>query len=911
MSFFTDWTERLRSLVFRARDERELEEEVAFHLEMEAAELQREGLSPEEARRRARLDFGGPAQIQEEVRDARGTRLWDEVRQDVRYALRSLAQHRGFTAVAVIILGLGIGANTATFTLVNALLLRRLPVSEPARLVTIGDPGRTGSLVEGTPAIDIYSYPVYDEVRRATHTLSGVYATGRTSQLDLRVGGGEAGPAQGEVDHPRGRFVSGNFFSVLGVPAWLGRTFTEAEDRSPGSGPVVVLSQAYWQRRFGADPKAVGRVVTVNGAPLTVIGVTPPGFTGDLVGQPRDLWIPVTMQPVVMANRDWLPDRSTSWLLLMGRLAPGATLAQARGELRELVTRSLVDHASPSDLDPIRRALTQDGVKVGEGALGFSYYRRLLAPTLALLMAAVALVLLVVAANVANLMLARGAARTREMSIRLSLGAARRRVVQQLLTESLLLGLAGGGLGLVIARLGSGVLARLAGRGQPLPLAMPIDGRVLAFTAGLAVLTVLLFGIVPALRTTQVEIAGTLRASARSLTGGGGRLRLNRLLVVAQVALSTLLLVGTGMIVRSLTRLAGADLGLDRDRLVVADVDAVPAGYQGARLAPLRRDLADRVARVGGVERVTFSENGLFSGTESGTTIEVPGFPSTDPDALSVPYDDVGPGYFRALGARLVRGRDFEAQDDETGGRVAVVNQSMAAFYFRDQDPMGRSFTMDSVTYQIVGVVADIKGQQVRGAAERRVYVPMAQVKTPPGRIRFEIRTAGDPAALLEPVRRAIRAADPDLVVASVAPLGDLVGESLSQDRLATQVITSFGALALFLAGLGLYGVMAYATVRRSSEFGLRMALGAQRGDVSRLVVREALGLVAGGAALGVPAALAAARVFRSQWFGIGEVDPPAIGLALAALLVSGLAAAYLPAHRASRVAPLEAIRAE
>ena len=909
MSLLTDLAERLRSLLFRARDEREMDEELDFHLEMEATRLRGEGLDPGEARRRATMDFGGRARIQEEVRDARGTRWLDQVRKDVGYAVRSLRQHRGFALVTVLILGLGIGANTATFTLVNALLLRPLPVHEPDRLVTIGNPSRTGSLAQGTPSAELLSYPVYDDVRRGTRTLSGVYATGRTARFDLRTG--SATGARNEGDHPLGRFVSANFFSLLGVPAFLGRTFSESEDRAPGSGPVVVLSHAYWARRFGADPKAVGSVLTLNGTPLTVIGVTPPGFTGDLVGQARDLWIPVTMEPVLMPHREWLQDREVSWLLLMGRLKPGVTVAQARSELTELVTRSLIDHATADNLAGIKRGLAEDGVPVGPGALGFSYYREALAPTLALLMAAVALVLLVVAANVANLMLARGAARTREMSIRLSLGAARRRVVQQLLTECLVLAVAGGGLGLLLARIGSGVLLRLAGQGEPLPLAVPLDGRVLAFTAGLSLLAVALFGVVPALRTTQVEIASALRASGRSLTGGSGRLRLNRLLVVAQVALSTLLLVGTGMIVRSLTRLTDADLGLDRDRLVVAEVDAIPAGYEGERLASLRRDLIERIGRVAGVDRATFSENGLFSGTESGSSVDVSGYRAADAEARSVAYDDVGPSYFTTIGARLLRGRDFGEGDGESGPLVAVINDAMARFYFTDRDPIGQTVTMSRRVYAIVGVVADVKGRQVRGEAERRLYVPMAQVDVAPGRFKIEVRTAGDPARLVEPVRRALEAADPGLVVTDVSALRSLVRESLSQDRMATQVITSFGALALFLAALGLYGVMAYATVRRSGEFGLRMALGAQQADVTRLVIGEALTLVTIGAVVGVPAALGAAKLFQSQWFGIGAVDPPAIGLALAALLMSGLLAAYLPALRASRIPPLEALRAD
>ena len=564
----------------------------------------------------------------------------------------------------------------------------------------------------------------------------------------------------------------------------------------------------------------------------------------------------------------------------------------------------------PATSRPHDSFLGESGVPVGPGALGFSYYRSSLAPTLALFSVVVALVLLVVAANVANLMLARGAARVREMSIRLSLGAARRRVIGQLLTESLLLGTVGAGLGLLVARGGTALLLRLAGQGTALPLAVPMDGRVLGFTAGIALVTVVLFGVVPALRSTRIDLAGVLRASSRSVAGSG-RPRLNRALVVAQVALSTVLLVGTGMIVRSLTRLTEADLGLARDQVVVADIDPTVAGYEGARLAQLRRDLADRIARVPGVAAVSYSENGLFSGTESGSYITVPGFTASAASDTSIAYDDVGPGYFDAVGARLLLGRGIEERDGPAGPAVAVVNQGMARFYFGTTNPIGRQVHLDGRWYEIVGVVADIRDHEVRGEAERRMYLPMEQLDQPPGRFRYEVRTTGDPTQLIGPLRQAVRTADPTIGIGSVATLNDLISESLIEDRLATQVIAAFGAIALGLAALGLYGVMAYATVRRFNEFGLRMALGAGSGTVATMVVGEALRLVAVGAVVGIPAAIAAARLMRNRWYGIGSIDLPSAGLALVVMVVSGVIAAYLPALRASRVSPLVAIQSE
>jgi predicted permease len=411
-----------------------------------------------------------------------------------------------------------------------------------------------------------------------------------------------------------------------------------------------------------------------------------------------------------------------------------------------------------------------------------------------------------------------------------------------------------------------------------------------------------------------VDLAGALRSHARAVTGGrGGRVALGRLLVVAQVALSLLLLVGTGMLVRSMRHVDSADLGLARDRLLVAEIDAARSGVPAPRAEELMRELADRLAQLPGVAAVSWSENGIFSGTESRTTLSVEGFTARAEDDTVVAYDDVGPGYFRAIGARLLRGRDIETRDGERAARVAVANETMARFYFPSADPLGRHVRVDSATYEIVGVVADVNGQGVRAEPSRRLYLPMAQLAPAfrPGVVKMEIRTAGDPARAMPAVRRALLAARPSLVILDLDPLADLVREDVSQDRMVARVVAFFGTLALALASLGLYGVMAYATLRRTGEFGLRLALGARAGDVSRLVLRDAVALVAGGVALGLPASLAGASVLRSQLFGVGVVDAPSIALAVAALAAAAALAAYLPAARAARVAPLEALRAE
>jgi predicted permease len=901
----------------------DVDAELEFHLAMRTRQLIAAGLDPAAARAQAEQLFGNLPAVRAECltidqaweRAVTRANQLDNLRQDATHALRGLRHNPGFTAVLLLILALGIGANTAMFTLIDVLMRRSLPVPHPGQLVGVGDQRRTGSLSTGSPRTDLFSYPLYRDLRDRNRAVTGLYATGRTARLDVVIapldGGGTAGA---DPEHPRGRLVSGNFFSLLQVPAQLGRTFSADEDQAPLSDPVVVLSHGYWQRRFAGQPSVLGRRLTINGAPLTIVGVTPAGFTGDLVGQPTDIWIPLMMQPGIMPHTSWLTDRSIGWLLLMGRLAPGVTLPQARAELQRLAALSIRENANAADLPSIERDLKTRPVPVESGARGFSYYRSQYAEALVTLLSAVGVVLLVVCANVATLMLARAAGRSREMSVRMALGAGRRRLVQQLLTESVILAAAGGALGLVVALWGSTALLRLAGGGTGIPLDIRLDGRMLGITAMLSLFTAVLFGLAPALRATRIELATALRTQGRGGAGAGfrpGRPAFGKLLVMAQVALSLLLLVGTGMLLRSLGRLEHADVGLARDSLVIARVDAEGSGYAGPRLLALLRDLPAQVSRVPGVAAVSISENGIFSGTESSTTLQVEGFVARADEDTAASYDDVGPGYFRTVGAHLLSGRDFAAPDNEGGQRVAVVNETMARFYFPAGGALGRHVTVDSASFEIVGVVADIEGRDLRAEPTRRLYLPISQLRQPPGVFYLQIRTTGDPARSIEPIHRALRRADPALVVLSVDPLPALVRGSIGRDRMVARVVTFFGVLTLLLAGLGLYGVMAYATARRTGEFGLRLALGAEPGRVARMVLREALLLVGGGVAVGLPLALAATRLLKAQLFGVGLLDLPSIALAIGVLAASAVLAGWLPALRAGRVAPLEAIRVE
>jgi len=908
------WRRVFRLGVGRGHLERDVDEEIAFHLDMRAGKLERGGTDPDVAVREARERFGDVAAVRRELlsidrgkerRERRG-RWLDHVRRDVGYALRGLRQHAGFTAVVVLTLSLGIGANTAIFSLVDALLLRAIPASHPERLVAIGNVQRVNSLSVGSPRTDLYSYPLYRDLRDHNDVFSGLYANGTAGRLEVR----SAGPGDlVESERPRGRAVSANYFDVLGVHAALGRVFRSDEDRVAGAGADLVLSNGYWRRAFGGDPGVIGRTVSVNDVPMTVIGVMPPDFTGDIVAQRTDVWIPVSMQSVLQPPREWLTDRGSSWLLLMGRRKRGVSFEQARQEMTGLVRRMIEASAarSPSRQTPSASQLAD--VPVQPGARGFSYWRHTYSESLYTLLFAVGLVLLIVCANVASLLLVRAVSRGPEIGVRLALGAGRGRIVQQLMVESLVLSVAGAALGLLFARWGIDLLLRVAAGGARLPLDAGLGGRVLLFTGGLAVATTCLFGLAPAIRAARTELAGVLRERARGLGSAARRFGAGRLLVVLQVALSLTMLVATGLVVRSLRELETGDMGLARDHLLLASVDADRLHRSDAGIAVLRSELGARLAALPGVSSVSWSANGVFSGVESATTIAVPGYPMrTEQDSL-VNVDEVGPGYFHALGASVLRGRDFRPDDAAPGAlRVAVVNRAFADRFFSGGDAVGRVIVRDTARLRIVGVAGDVHDHDVRGSPAPRLYVPMGEGAP---YFSFEVRSTGDPARLVPPVRGALAAGAPSLEIDQVAPLSELVRSSIRQDILLARFVSAFGVLALVLAAMGLHGIMSYATLRRTGEFGLRLALGARPGDVLRLVLRDGLALMALGMAAAVPLVLVASRLLRSQIYRVPPLDPVSIGLAVLVLGGAGVGAGLLPALRAARVGPLEALRTE
>jgi predicted permease len=899
---------RLRALFSRATVEQELADELRFHIEREAEKYERQGMSREAALRRARLEFGGVEQTKEASRDARGTARLESVVRDFRYAIRSLRKHPAFTLTVVATLALGIGANSAIFTLVDALMLRPLPVSHPENLVIVGDPAAVNQAWSGSPVTDYVSFPLYEDVRARNTVLTDLYANGQDGGIDVKIGGGD----DGTVEHPRARFVTGNFFSVLGVSAYAGRTFTADEDRTPGEDPVAVITYDYWQRRFSGSGAAIGSVMRVNGVPITIVGVTGRGFEGDIVGQPFDFWLPMMMLPAIHPVENLVNDRKWSWLEMMGRLKPGVTLEQARHQLEVIEGNAIREHLSGIALSRFEQDLKETPIQIVSGRRGFSQRRAEYGRALWVLLAAVGLVILVVCANVSSLMLARTVARGREMTVRMTLGAGRGRLIQQMLAESAVLAVVSSTLGLYMAALGTRALLAMVSASSPIAIDTTPDARVLAFTGAMTIACLLLFGLLPAFRATRVDLATSLRTQGRNLMGAArlGRIPLGRGLVVAQIALSMLLLIGGGLLVRSMQQLLHSDLGADRDHVVAVRVRTARSQYVGARLAQLRRDLAERVGRLPGVDAAAFADHGLFSGGKSGGHVDVSGFVPQADSERQVGYDRVGPNFFHAIGARLTRGRDIERRDLEVLPRASVINETMAKRYFGDRNPLGGTVTLDSVPYTIVGVVHDFQSSDVRDKPGREFYFAANDSSSDARNVILSVHVRGDPANFVDPIRRAIQTTDPALPL-TVNAVNDLVRATVSEDVLLVEVTVFFCTVTLVLAALGLYGITAYSTSQRTSEFGLRAALGADPSDVTRMVLGEAVRVAMIGVAIGVPAGLAATRVIRTQLFGVRTIDVPSLTIAIAVLGATAVVASYVPARRAAKIGPLEALRLE
>lgn len=893
----------------RSRMESEMDAELRFHIEARAEDLMRGGMARAEALRRARIEFGGMDKAKEECREARGVAFLEGLVQDLRFGLRMLRKGPGFTAVAVLTLALGIGANAAIFNVINAILLRPLAVERPGELVAVGDPGRVHSWSSGTPRVNLFSYPLYREVEQQNEVFSSLLSSANLDNLRIVIEAGTEGI--------HGRMVSGNYFQTLGVGAIAGRTFTAQEDRVAGRSPVAVISYGYWQRRFAGNREVVGRTVRLNGYPFTIIGVAEPGFYGEVVEDQNDLWTPLTMQGQLMAGRNELDSPNNSFLLLMGRLRQGVTLGQAQANLNTVVKRALTvslnGKLSADDRSAVEKMKVE--VPVSPGGRGLSGVRQEFSTPLLLLMGMVALVLLVACINVANLMLARATVRQREMAVRFAMGAGTGRVIRQLLTESLVLVGLGGGLGLLLAKWGARGLIKMADAGNGVRELLSLDWRVLGFTGMVCVAAALAFGLGPAWRFAQVKVATALKEGSRD-SGSRGRGKMGRLLLSTQIAVGVFVLMGASLLVRSLRNLQEADLGYSREKLLLVRVDAGASRYRDAAIHAVTQELLTRLEALPGVRGVTASSNGLYSGSESSDAILLDGAEPSTTDKTTAD-DEVGPNYFSTIGAPIVLGREITREDYSKGAQVAVVNEAFVKYYFAERNPIGHSISIqdsehpNAPPYEIVGVAKDVRDHHVREEARRRMYAPLTSATfDATGAVNFEI-LAENPGALVNSVRSAIRGMNPDLIADDPKTANRLVGDTLNSQALVARLSALFGGLVLILVCIGLYGSMAYNVAMRTKEIGLRMALGIPRGAVMWMVAREAWILLAIGLTVGVPLGIAGSRLLRAMLFEVGAGDPISIVWAIVALAGVGVGAAVIPARRATRVDPMVALRSE
>jgi macrolide transport system ATP-binding/permease protein len=879
---------RLRGAFTRDRQDREFAEELECHLQMHIDDNLRAGMSPEEARRQALVKLGGVEPTKELHRDQRRIPSAETFVNDLRYGLRRLAKSPGFTAIAVLSLSLGIGANTAIFSLINTALLSALPVERSDEIVSMTNTV-SNRMFAG------FSYPNYKDFRDRNDVFDGLIAY-RFAPLSLSH--------DGVNERLWGYVVTGNYFDVLGVKADRGRLIAPDDDRLPGAHPVAVVSYQCWQQRFGAEPGIVGKDLVVNGLSYTVIGVAPRGFFGTEVIAAPELWFPMAMQQQIEVGYAWLDEREVEPLSVQGRLKPGVTSAQASTALNTIAAD--LEREYPDANEGKRVAITPPGF-LGGGAmrgavLGFT----------GILMVVVAVALLLACINLANLLLARATDRRREIAVRLALGSSRPRLVAQLMTESMMLAVGSGVLGFALAYW----LVQLAVAFKPpinVPLAvnLRLDYRVLAFTGLVSLATGVLFGLLPSLQATKVDLLTALKD--KSSFGGSRRSRLTNGLIVLQVALSLVLLIGGGLMLRALQRAQTMDLGFDPRDTVEVSFDLRLQGYDKERGREFQRALLERVRSLPGVQYAGLVDLPPVDLHFSRTSIYVEGqLPERDGNAPRAMFSRVGPGYFHAMRTPIVQGRDFGEQDDANAAEVAVVNETFARRFWPGDDPLGKRFSFSntgSPEVQVVGVVRDGKYAGLNEEPQPYVCRPLSQVYT--GATSMIVRSTGEPRRLLAAIRGEVSQLDPQLPLSSAKSLVERLAFPLLPARLAASVLGSLGLVALALAAIGIYGVMSYAVSSRTHEIGVRMALGARAADVLRLAIGQGMILVLIGVAIGLSAAWALTRLMKSLLYGVSAADPMTYAGVVALLIGVALFACYVPARRATKIDPMIALRDE
>jgi predicted permease len=886
---------RLRALFLRRRVDSELEEEIAAHIELQTRKHMQAGMSADQARRRAHVDFGALENAKEECRDERRITWLSHVTQDLGYAIRTFRRAPRFTGLVIFMLALGMGANLATFSVTDAILLRMLPVRDPASLFRTVR--ASGNAYDGGG--DGGSYTVYEEMRTRTSRFAELMAYQAADPAVISID-------RAEPERLVQQTVSGNYFRVLGVQSVAGRMISPEDEQEPGQHPVAVISYRLWQRRFDKSERAIGSKLQFGDHAFDIIGVAPAAFFGVEVGKMVDVWTPISMAP--------------AGLRIMGRLRPGVTIAQAAAPMQAVVNEIMLEdvrqHAPPgTPKQVINRFLAGMRIKGVPAAGGISYLRRQYQQPLQIMMFVVGLVLLIACSNAANLLIAKGSARQQEIAIRLSLGAGRGRILQQLFTESLLLALAAAGVGLLFAHWGTPILVRLlTPSGEPAKLATGVDLRLLAFTSFLSLLTVLICGLLPALRLAGTDMHTALKNGTRLTGGGSGRVR--KVLVASQVALSLVLVVGAVMFTRTLLNLVSSYMGFNPSGVLVTRIAFQRPGDE-KNFLPAWSELLRRVRALSGVEQASLSSAGLFTGDPPLIGIRTTAAKALPADPLTGELF-VSTGYFQTLGIRFVSGRNFESGDNDSGSPMcAVVNEAFARKFFGNENPLGRKLTKLAnapIWTGIVGIVKDAKFSGLRENPPPMIYVPYGRIAEwipPQGRgllMFLQVRGHQTPASLAADLRREI---GQRFTIGEVSRQQQLIDDTLVRERLLASVAGLFGGLALLLAALGLYGIMSYAVVQRRQELGIRMALGAAPKAILGLMLRDSATVVGLGTIVGILAAAYSTHLARALLFGLAPNDPTTFITASVVLLAASLVAAFIPAYRAAETDPMIALRHE